>query len=164
MRRMILPLLLLVVAACQPANTELTADQKAAIADTVIALDAAYWDAWRAVDVDQGLSYFHDAPDVWWGEEGHALHGYAELEAYFRRSASGFSRMDITISDARTVVLAADAVGVLEQGVYTATDSAGTTTPELSFLASATWVRRNGEWKILYGHESYPVPQADSIG
>jgi len=161
---LILPLLLLVVAACQPATTELTADQKAAIADTVNALDAAYWDAWRAVDVDKGLSYFHNSPDLWWGEEGHALLGYAELEAYFRAAVSSVSRMNITISDSRTVVLAADAVGVLEQGVYTATDTAGTTTPELAFLASATWVRRNGEWKILYGHESYPVPEADSIG
>jgi uncharacterized protein (TIGR02246 family) len=142
---------------------ELTADQKAAIADTVNALHAASWDAWRAADVDKGLSYFLNSPDVWWGEEGHALQGYADVEAYFRGSANGVSRYDITISDSRTVVLAADAVAVLQQGVFSATDSAGTTTPEQSFLMSATWVRRDGQWKILYGHESYPVPAADSI-
>lgn len=164
MRRTIIPLLLFVVVACQPPKMELTADQKAAITDTVNALHAASWDAWRAADLDKAFSYFHNSPDVWWGEEGHVFHGHDDLVAYFRGANGAVSRYNITISDSRTLVLAADAAAVLQQGVFSATDSAGTISPEQPFLMSATWVRRDGAWKVLYGHESYPVPAADSIG
>ncbi|MCG6956923.1 MAG: SgcJ/EcaC family oxidoreductase [Gemmatimonadetes bacterium] len=143
---------------------ELTADQKAAIADTVNALHAASWDAWRAADVDKGLSYFLNSPDTWWAEQGQVWQGYADIESAFRAATpAGLSRYNITISDSRTLVLGADAAAVLQHGVFSATDSAGTTNPEQSFVMSATWVRRDGQWKVLYRRESLPVPAADSI-
>lgn len=164
MRRTILPLLLLVVAGCQPATMALTADQRAAITDTVKALNADAWDAWRAVDLEKAFSILHNSPDLWWAEQGHVWQGYADVTSGLRASFGNVSHFNITISDSRTVVLAADAVATLEQGVFTATDSAGMTSPEQPFVMSATWVRRSGEWKVLYGHESWPMPEADSIG
>jgi len=163
MRRMILPLMLLVFTACQPATMELTEEQKAAIADTVNALQAESWDAWRAADLDRALSYMHDSPDFWFALQGQALRGYAESESFWREGFGTASRLDITISDSRTMVLAANVVAVLEHGAFSVTDDAGVTSPEQPFVMSATWVRRDGDWKVLYGHESWPVPEAESM-
>ena len=164
MRRLTLSVLSLAfLAACQPATTELTDEQKAEIAAEVEALHAASWDAWRAVDLDRALSYWDSSSDVWWAEQGQIVHGYVEAESHFREASAGVSSFDITISESRTLVLAADAVAVLQQGVFSVTDSAGMTSPEQPFVMSATWVRRDGEWKVLYGHESYPAPEAESM-
>jgi len=159
MRRMTLPLMLFVVA-CQPATIELTDAEKAAIADTVNALQAESWDAWRSADLDRALSYMHDSPDFWFALQGQALRGYDESDSFWRDGFGTASRLDITISDSRTMVLAADIVAVFEQGAFSVTDAEGMTSPEQPFVMSATWVRRHGEWGVLYGHESWPVPES----
>ncbi len=164
MRRLTLSVLSLAfLAACQPAATELTEEQKAEIAAEVEAIHAASWDAWRAVDLDRALSYWHSSSEVWWAEQGQITHGYAETESHFREATGGVSRFNITISDSRTLVLAADAVALLQEGIFSVTDSAGMTSPEQPFVMSATWVRRDGEWKVLYGHESYPLPETEQM-
>ncbi|NIM49589.1 MAG: DUF4440 domain-containing protein [Gemmatimonadales bacterium] len=150
----------LLAAGCQPATVELTDAERAAIADSVNAINAEAWDAWREVDLDRALSYFHDSPDYWFALEGQVLRGYAEADSFWRGSFATANRIDITISDSRTMVLTADVVSVLEQGVFSVTDSAGVTSPETAFALSTTWVRRDGEWKVLYGHESWLEPES----
>ena len=58
------------------------------------------------------------------------------------------------------MVLTADIVTMVEQGVFSVTDSAGVTGPETAFAISATWARRDGEWKVLFGHESWAMPDS----
>jgi hypothetical protein len=164
MRRLALAAMsLTLLAACQPETTQLTEAERAEIADTVNALHSASWDAWRAVDLDRALSYLDSSSDLWWAEGGQVLHGYAEVDSHFREASATVSSFNITITDSRTLVLAADAVAVLQQGRFSVTDSAGVTSPEQSFVMSATWVQRSGEWKVLYGHESYPAPESESM-
>ena len=164
MRRLALAVVSLafLATACQPATTELTDEQKAAIAEEVNRLNGEAWDAWREADLDRALSYLDDSPDVGFALEGQVLRGYAELDAYWREGFGTASRMDITISDLRTMVLAADIVILVQQGVFSVTDADGVTSPETSFALSTTWVRRDGEWKILFGHESFPTLEAES--
>ena len=54
---------LTVLAACQPATTELTDQQKAEIAAEVELRHDQYWDAWRVVDRDRGMSFFRNSPE-----------------------------------------------------------------------------------------------------
>jgi len=147
----------------QPTTTELTDEQRAAIAEEVNRLNGEAWDAWREVDLDRALSYLDDSPDVGFALEGQVLRGYAELDAFWREGFGTASSIDITISDLRTIVLAADIVTLVQQGVFSVTDADGVTSPETSFALSTTWVRRDGEWKILFGHESFPPPEPESM-
>ncbi len=147
------------LAACQPATTELTDEQRAAIADTVNAANAEAWDAWREVDLDRALSYIHDSPDVGFAMEGQVYSGYAEVDSFWRGGFASADRIDITISDLRTMVLTADVVCLVQRGVFSVTDSAGTS-PETAFALTTTWVRRDGEWKVLLGHESWLPPES----
>ena len=149
--------------ACQPATTELTEEQKAEIAAEVSAINAEWWDLWRAADIDRGMSYFYDSPDLVFAMEGALTHGYADLDAIVRTEMASVASQEIKFIDSETTVLAPDAVCITEAATFTATDTAGVTTPEATFAITTIWMRRGGEWKIHMSHESMPSPEAGSM-
>jgi hypothetical protein len=163
MRRTVLPLMLLVAAACQPATTELTDAEKAAIADEVNAINAEFWDVWRAADYEQGMLYYLNSPDLAFAMEGVVDYGYAEIDAKYRPWYANVASMTITVTDSRTTVLARDVVYIMETGTSSPTDTAGVTGPESPFALTHIWVLRDGEWKIHLGHQSLPTPEAESM-
>ena len=147
--------------ACQPATTELTEEQKAALADSVSAMHAEMWQPWLAADLDQGMPYFLNSPDVGWGWDGEIRYGYDNIDAWFRPNMAGVASQELTVADRRTVVLAWDVVCVMEHGTIAATDTAGVTAPPMPFAMTTIWVRRDGEWKIRLGHESTQNPESN---
>jgi len=158
MRRLALAVpFLALLAACQPATTELTEEQKAEIAAEVTAIHDEMWDAWP--DLAQGMSFFDSAPDVGWGWDGEVRFGSDNIGAWFEPTIASFDRFEITFDERRTVVLSQDVVCVTERGVSTAYDSTGSILGSGPLAATVVWVRRNGEWKIAAGHESTPVPE-----
>ena len=161
MRRMILPLMLLAAVACQPATMELTDDDKAVIADEVNAINAEFWEVWRAADFDRGVSYF-DSADFVFAYEGAVDYGLATFDAKWRPMYANVASQTITLTDSRTIVLAPDVVCIMEVGTFTATDTLGVISPEGSFAMMSIWMRRDGEWKIHLAHESLPTPEAES--
>jgi len=146
--------------ACQPATTELTEEQKAEIAAEVNAINTGFWDAWRAADFDQGMSYYYNSPDLAFGFEGAVDYGYAEIDAKYRPGMTGVVSQNITITSSETIVLAPDVVCTMETATFTVTDTAGVTGPEMSAAVQSIWVYRDGEWKIHIGHESFPSPES----
>ena len=152
---------LAILAACQPATIELTEEQKTEIADEVNDVHVAMWDAWRAADLDRGMSFFDTSPDLGWGFAGEMRFRIDNITAWFRPMLAGVERQDITFDERRTVVLSDDVVCVMERGTYTAFDSAGATLGSSPLAATVVWTRRDGEWKIVAGHESTPAPETE---
>jgi ketosteroid isomerase-like protein len=155
MHRLIVPLLL-AVAACQPRTAALTDQRKAEIAAEVNALNAQYWDAWRAADWDRGVAYYVDSPDFVWAAGGTVYFGVNVLQESRPRFNSVASQT-FTFQDSRTIVMAPDAVTVTALGTWAQTDTAGVTGPAREFAWTAVWMLRNGEWKMHLVHMSYPV-------
>ncbi len=147
-----------VLAACQPTSPELTEEQKAALADSVSAMHAEMWQPWLAADLDRGMPYFLNSPDVVWGVNSEIRYGYDNIDALFRPIMDGLASQEFTVADRRVVVLARDVVCVIEHGTLAATDTAGVTLPASPFAMTTIWVRRDGEWKIHLGHESVQTP------
>jgi len=159
MRRLVLAVLSLAfLAACQAATTELTEEQKAEIAAEVNATLDAAWDAWP--NLDQGMSYFDSSPDVGWGWSGDIRFGRDNIAAWFEPAIADFDRYEFTVDQRRTVVLSEDVVCVTERGEFAAYDSTGSILGSGPLAATFVWVRRNGEWKIAAGHESFPALNA----
>jgi ketosteroid isomerase-like protein len=148
------------IVACQPSPTELTDEQRAAIRDTVDALMVDFWDAVRHADFDRGLTFFHDAPETALAYEGRTDYTLATLDSVYRPGYAATRSQERTIADSRTTVLAPDVVYVMQRGILSATDTAGTTYPATPFAFTVVWVRRNGEWKVLLGHQSDGLPES----
>lgn len=162
MCRLTLPVLsLAILAACQPATTELTEEQKAEIAAEVNAIHAEFWDAWRAADYDRGVSYL-DSANLVFAYEG-TVFGFATFDEMWRPAFANIASQTISIGDSRTTVLAPDVVCIMDAATYTTTDTLGVTSPQESFAFTGVWVRRDGEWKLLLVHESVPTSEGEGM-
>jgi SnoaL-like domain/Prokaryotic membrane lipoprotein lipid attachment site len=158
-RTLFAALALTVLAACQPATTELTDGQKAEIAAEVNALHADFWDAWRAADVDRGLSYYPNIPEITYATDGDLFVGPSEVEDQARSWGADLASQTITITESHTTVLSSSIVCINERATYSQTNNAGVTAPERVFAGTYIWVLRNGEWKVEISHESGPISE-----
>ena len=161
MRRLLLAVLSLAfLAACQPATTELTEEQKAAIAAEVNAIHAENGQAWADADFDRAMSYFQNSQDMMFALEGGLMRGwdamYNALAPYFE----GVTRQEMTVAETHTVVLARDAVSIMAQGTSAYVYESGEVGPESPFALTLVYVLRDGEWKVALGHESLPTPES----
>jgi uncharacterized protein (TIGR02246 family) len=162
MRRVILPLMLLVVA-CQPATMELSEEQEAEMAAEVNAVNAQYWEAWQAGDFERGMSFYYDSSDLAVAGQGAVEFGYTAVAAKYGPGMANVVSVAVTLTTSRTMVLAPDVVCTIEVGTYAATFTTGVTGPEMGFAFTNVWVRRDGEWKIHVAHESFPPPETESM-
>ena len=156
MRRAILALTIVAAAACGPAATDLSEEQKAEVAAAVSAANTAYWDAWRAADWDRGMAFYIDSPDFIWAAGGVVYYGLDELEAA-RPGFANVASQTFTFRQTEIIVMAADAASVTATGTWAQTDTTGVTGPTREFAWTAVWILRHGEWKIHLAHMSYPV-------
>jgi uncharacterized protein (TIGR02246 family) len=162
MRRFILAAFaLIVLAACQPATTELTEEQKAEIADSITAAQDDLWQTWSTRELDSIMPLFVNSADVGWGFPGGMYYGYENLNAYARSLLDGVASANYTAAERRVDVLSWDVVLVRELGTYSWTDTAGAARQLDDYPATTIWVRRDGEWKVIHYHESYrPLPES----
>ncbi len=147
MRRLALAVLSLafLATACQPAATELTDEQRAAVADTVRQLSAEMQSAFDNKDAAY-FDYFSDwTTSSAAGSRAHEQNRSALLENNWpnntQTSQSG---------QTRTLVLGPDAVVVERAQVNIVTGSTGETR-EYDVFLSELWVREDTGWKaVLY--------------
>jgi ketosteroid isomerase-like protein len=155
--RRFLPLALvpLITVGCEPPALEFTDAMKAEIAAEVDAAAEEWWDAWEAVDFDRGMAFFEDSPDAAWTWDEGNLYTVAGMEAEWEGDwGSDWQQQDIDFIDSRTVVLASDVAYTIREYTAVVTDTSGAMLPQTSGVETLVWVKRNGEWKVLLGHES----------
>ena len=155
MRRMILPLMLLIAVACQPATMELTDAEKAAIADTVRQVSAEKAAAWDSQDAERFFGYFAD-----WS--AFPMAGWQSLDAYRAEIDSFWPRFSSWVSnrtEVRTMVLSRDAVVLEGRQVAPVTDTTGASGEWIS-LYTELWVRDDAGWKVIMG-KFYTLEEPD---
>jgi len=158
MRRLVLAALslALLATACQPATTELTEEQRSAIAAEVDSVVNEWWTSWSTMDFDRGLSFFADDPDVLWMNDAQPFYTKSGVDELIRPWAASLQRQDVTPIDSRTIVVAPDVVYTIRINTVVQVDTAGNALPEIRFAETIVWVQRDGEWKVLIGHGSTP--------
>ncbi|UCG86887.1 MAG: nuclear transport factor 2 family protein [Gemmatimonadota bacterium] len=160
---------LTVLAACRPATTELSEDQKAAIADEIAALHADAAKAIRARDVGSWLAYFENTDELTFTScvQDGAVAAYrswsARADTTYAHYAAIASMDRFEWGDLHTRVLAPNVAVVATTYEAVATDTAG-----VSFAGNATWVavwvRTNGTWKMANVAETWNWPVASPEG
>ncbi len=143
--------------ACRPSSTELTDEQRAAIADTVEQVMARLANAGRARDAD-GI------------RAGYAEHVVAvvngvlieDIDAHFeltRQLLSSLRAVEGSYENVHIEVVAPDVAVVTRNDDANWTDTTGV---EGEFHSAWTGVFRriNGEWKITYSYESFLLPES----
>jgi hypothetical protein len=142
MRRMILPLMLIVVA-CQPAAMELTEEQEAEIEESVIQAVKAYGEAWAAEgDIEDFMAHVSDWTVPWTGFE--SLDAAKQMiQSLWERDDFGSSEYEFDVR-----VLGPDAAAVKATRVSAVTTAGGVSQEQTEDFAGV-WVREDGQWKLL---------------
>ena len=144
-----------VLAACQPATSELTEEQKAEIvAEVELKLDQL-WDALRDPDSEQIMAFFLDSTDFLSVHDGRFISGYATADSLFRPAIDEMEEQVVTVSETHSLVLSADVVYTMRVGTDSTTYKSGEATATRPWAVTYVWVRSDGEWKILLGHGSH---------
>ena len=142
--------------ACQPASTELTEGQRAAIKDTVEQRMDEMANAGRALDADRIRAVYAESPvSVINGVITEDFDARFELTRQFLGS---LRTLEGRIRNVHLEVLASDAVVVTRNDDISWTDTTGT---EVVLHTAWTGVFRriDGEWRVIYSHESWPPPE-----
>jgi hypothetical protein len=159
MRRFVLAAFALtVLVGCQPATTELTVEQKAEIAAEVSLRLNSFWDALKDADFDRIAVFIHQSPDLLMAADGAAFYGFATLESVYRPVVGSWASQELTVSNTNTVVLSPDVVYTMRVGTDAVTDTSGATGPTRPLIDTLVWGRHEGEWKIMFFHESHGAP------
>jgi hypothetical protein len=152
-------LILILLAGCQaPPPGEMTPEQEAAIIAEIDSLTVEWWNAWETFDWDRGLSFIEDGPQTTWAGAGKTVYSVAEMREAWMPAMAGFQRQELEVTNSRTIVLAPDIVWTLREGNSSLFDTAGTVVSEGQFIETAVWVKRQGEWKVLLGHDDDSTP------
>ncbi len=144
MRRSILPAVAFSIAAvaCQPASTEFTDEQKAAIADSVTRLSA---ETQRAFD-NKDAAYFDYFSD-WTTSSAAGNRSREAVRSFIQESIWANNTQTSEPGQTRTRVLGPDAVVVERAQVNIVTDSTGD--QEWDAVLFELWVREDTGWKAL---------------
>jgi uncharacterized protein (TIGR02246 family) len=156
MRRFILAAFALtLLAACQPATTELTEEQRAAITDTIQQVHTELGEALNARDLDSWLSGLSD--DIRWAiPYGYGSH--SQIENAVRSgldAATDTTEWGMDWEETFVRVLGPD-VAVL-WGTYAARGTDGE-----RVHTTLVYARVDGEWKVVHGHSTDAVPPPET--
>lgn len=160
MRSRILPLIVVALVACEPPTTDLTDAEEAAIVEAVNAVHAEFWDVWRAMNVERGMAYYYNSPELTFGMDGSVLWGWGDGLEMSESFAATTSAQVISIARSQTTLLTPQVACITDQGTRAITDTAGVTGPAMPFAFTAVWVLRDGEWRIHAAHGSHGTPEA----
>jgi len=164
MRRLVLTAFALtVLAACQPATTELRDEQKAAIVDEITRLCDESLISIRQLDQEGWLAYFHDSEDVTYAEAGEVFRGRSTLAEHLRTVWAPFAGFEGDWGELNIQVLTPTVAVVTSRFDFTGIDTAGN---ETQFYGTWTgvWVEQDGEWKMVNAAETFPAAEASPEG
>lgn len=150
------------VSACQaPGPAPMTMAEREAIADTIRQLSDQFFTDFRSLDFEAAMAPY--SSDIVWAEQGHLGANRDSLEAAW----SGFfeSIREVTSGDWEEVhvrVLGPDAAVYTASYSWAGTDLNGEPVGGPG-VWTTVWVRSDQGWRIVQGHESYPVAESGEM-
>lgn len=144
-----------IASGCAPADSgQMTAEREAALADTLRALTHQVDSAFRALEPEPYLALYSE--DTHFYYDGSHL-PRKKFEAVVRKEMGAFEEFSTTMMEPQVEVLGPDAGVVSFRYRGEAVDTAGNS-QKLTAAITAVFERRDGEWKVVQAHESFPPP------
>jgi len=130
-----------------------------AVADTVRAGMLSYAKALNALDSARWLGHYVAGPEFRLVSDGNT-YSYVDMQKVFGDSRRAFQAMGVTWDTIVVTPLSTDAALVYAPFRRADTDKSGALVRQRG-VATWIWVRRDGAWRMLYGHgDHYPDTSA----
>jgi ketosteroid isomerase-like protein len=160
MRRLALAVLsVALVAACQPATTDLTEEQKTTIAEELSQEFDVYGAAVRQLDPDAVLGFFQESDELAFAEFGEVVLSWSTLAEQVRESWPQYASVEsFEWGDLHIQALAAHVAAVTTTFDFQASDTTGAPIA-VNGTFSTVWVQTDGEWKIVNVAATFPAAE-----
>jgi len=135
----------------------MTEEQEAEIAAEVTGRLDALWEELKQPDVDQLLTFTSQMPESFGVSDGVFSEWSPAGDSMMRAALGEWEDQVLTVSETRTVVLSPDVVYTMRVGTDSVTLKSGEASPTRPWAWTSIWVRRDGEWRMMYGHDSHPT-------
>ena len=145
----------LCVMACEPAAIELSSEQRAAISDSVEQAWAGMMTAARQLDAARMRAGYAEHPVV--AVNGIIIDDFDERFDGTRQWLGSLRVLEATYDNVHVEVLAPDVVVATMNHHLTWSDTTGAP-GEWHSAWTGVFRRIGGEWRIIYSHESLPLP------
>ncbi|MGH7583533.1 MAG: nuclear transport factor 2 family protein [Gemmatimonadales bacterium] len=156
--RAMAPIMALALAGCATRSTALSPPRRAAIADSVRTMLAAWRDAFNARDFARASSFYSDSSDFRWFENGDLkFHSAAQLRDTMLAEAATFRSLNMSLGDADVTPLAPGVAAVTATFTEMVADTAGQTMG-FAGAVTATVIDEATGWRFLTGHTSMLLP------
>lgn len=143
------------IGGCTPTGSGgMSSAEERAIADTLQTLTEQVDAAFEALDPQPYLAYYSD--DAHFYYDGSHLPA-KEFEEVVRQEMAKYRKFSTTVMDPQVEVLGRDAGVVSFRYRGRAADTAGNS-QKLTAAVTVVFERRNGEWRVVQAHESFPPP------
>ena len=151
----VLLVLMTVACACQPVRDQLTDAERQAISDSVSAGMVSYANALTDLDSTRVLTHYVAGPACRLVSDGNTSF-YVAMQKLIGGLRGTFQSSVVKWDTVAVTVLGRDAALVYAPFRRTDTDKQGTVA-RIRGIATWVWVRRDGAWRMLYGHgDHYP--------
>lgn len=157
--RLGLAVAVVLAAACKQVTQEITEVQRTAIADTVKAAHRALFASVSTRNTDSVMSFLVADDRLTWVESGMIYPSRDSVVRAVRSFFGGMRAVTVTSAEPKVMVLGRSAAVLTTTFRESFTDTAGAT-QQVTGAWSAVYHRTPSGWKIVQGHESYPVPMA----
>jgi hypothetical protein len=156
MRRFVLAAFALtVLAACQPATTELTEEQKAAISEELTQQYEGLLASTSQLSQEGFMGYFQNSHEITFAANGSFYRSHSALVDTVAAHWAPIASMEGNWGNLNIQVLAPNVAVATSVFNFTATDNAGATT-HFTGTWTAVWVEREGAWKMVNVAETFP--------
>lgn len=147
--------LLVTTGGCTPSAEHAPALDHAALADAVRAGMLSYAEALNALDSARLLGHYVAGPEFRLVSDGHT-YSYQDMQKVFGDSREAFQALGVTWDTIVVTPLSPDAALAYAPFRRADTDKSGALV-RVRGVATWIWVRRDGAWRMLYGHgDHYP--------
>lgn len=139
-----------ILSGCASSDAPMTADELAALNDTVVALMNSYADALMSLDPDSITAFYADEPAFRIYLDGQRL-SREELVAQAAQMPSVLQSLEATWGDIEVTPLGRDAALGASRFERTVVNVAGDTVRDWG-TATWVWVRQSDRWRLIHGH------------
>jgi hypothetical protein len=162
MKHVTIILLLALLAGCNPVNMPLNESQKKVILDEGQKVTKAFFDAMAAYDADKLFNLTDTASHECMIVTGNQIYNMVTEEQAIRDMIKDMQSQTFQTKDEKYVVINPNSFIYYWRGKNNLYTKSGDSIIFDNYLVSYVFRKVNGEWKFLYGHESYEMPAADT--
>lgn len=147
------------VGSCGTSDASMSESEFRQVVDAVTAGMNSYAAALRMLEAGPIMAHYLESPEFRLTSDG-TMYTRDAMRGVISGLAGTLSRMEVTWESITVTPLAPD-VGLAVAPFRTSNVAKDDTVSRVRGVATWVWVRRNGEWRMLYGHGDH-YPDTDS--